>query len=81
MMAKYIYEYNNWPNFTWQQNSISAILGEVRFLQGKITGQMNMLGFATKEETNLTTLTLDVIKSSEIEGEKLDYDQVRSSIA
>jgi Fic family protein len=81
MMAKYIYEYNNWPNFTWQQNNISAILGEVRFLQGKITGQMNMLGFATKEETNLTTLTLDVIKSSEIEGEKLDYDQVRSSIA
>jgi Fic family protein len=81
MMAKYIYDYKNWPNFTWQQNRINAILGEVRFLQGKITGQMNMLGFATKEETNLTTLTLDVIKSSEIEGEKLDYEQVRSSIA
>ena len=42
---------------------------------------MNMLGFATKEEASLSTLTLDVIKSSEIEGEKLDYDQVRSSIA
>lgn len=42
---------------------------------------MNSLGFATKEEATLTTLTLDVIKSSEIEGEKLDYEQVRSSIA
>lgn len=50
-------------------------------MQGKIIGQMNTLGFATKEEATLTTLTLDVIKSSEIEGEKLDYDQVRSSIA
>lgn len=58
-----------------------AIFGEVRNLQGKIVGQMNMLGFATKEEASLSTLTLDVIKSSEIEGEKLDYDQVRSSIA
>lgn len=80
-MAKYIYEYKNWTNFSWQQGSINAIFGEVRNLQGKIIGQMNMLGFATKEEASLNTLTLDVIKSSEIEGEKLDYEQVRSSIA
>ncbi len=44
-------------------------------------GRMNTLGFSTKEEATLSTLTLDVIKSSEIEGEKLDYNQVRSSIA
>ena len=80
-MAKFIYEHKNWTNFTWQESRINAIFGEVRNLQGKVTGQMNTLGFATKEETTLTTLTLDVIKSSEIEGEKLDYDQVRSSIA
>ncbi len=80
-MAKYIYEYKNWPNFTWEEIRINAIFGEVRNLQGKVTGQMNTLGFATKEETTLTTITLDVIKSSEIEGEKLDYEQVRSSIA
>ncbi len=80
-MAKYIYEYKNWTNFTWRETDINAIFGEVRNLQGKIIGQMNTLGFATKEEATLTTLTLDVIKSSEIEGEKLDYDQVRSSIA
>lgn len=80
-MAKYIYEYNNWTNFTWRETDINALFGEVRNLQGKIIGQMNTLGFATKEEATLATLTLDVIKSSEIEGEKLDYDQVRSSIA
>ncbi len=80
-MAKYIYEYKNWTNFTWQETTINAIFGEVRNLQGKIIGQMNTLGFATKEEAALTTLTLDVIKTSEIEGEKLDYAQVRSSLA
>jgi Fic family protein len=81
LMAKYIYEYKNWPNFTWQERDINALFGEVRNLQGKLLGQMNTLGFATKEEAALNTLTLDVIKSSEIEGEKLDYEQVRSSIA
>lgn len=80
-MANYIYEYKNWTDFTWRETDINAIFGDVRNLQGKIVGQMNTLGFATKEEATLTTLTLDVIKSSEIEGEKLDYDQVRSSIA
>ena len=80
-MAKYIHEYKNWTSFTWRETDINAIFGEVRNLQGQIIGRMSTLGFATKEEATLTTLTLDVIKSSEIEGEKLDYDQVRSSIA
>jgi Fic family protein len=80
-MAKYIYEHKDWTRFTWQDAEISSVFGEVRNLQGKIIGQMNTIGFSTKEEATLTTLTMDVIKSSEIEGEKLDYDQVRSSIA
>lgn len=80
-VAKYIYQYKNWTDFTWREAEISVLFGEVRNLQGKIVAQMNTLGFATKEEANLSTLTLDVIKSSEIEGEKLDYVQVRSSIA
>lgn len=50
-------------------------------MQGKISGKMNALGFSSKEEVTLNTLTLDVVKSSEIEGEQLNYDQVRSSIA
>lgn len=80
-MAKYIYEYKNWTDFTWQDLVINSIFGEVRLLQGKIIGQMNALGFSAKEEATLTALTLDVVKSSEIEGELLNYEQVRSSIA
>lgn len=80
-MAKYIYEHNNWIDFTWDDKAINALFGEVRLMQGKIIGQMNALGFAAKEEATLTALTLDVVKSSEIEGELLNYDQVRSSIA
>lgn len=78
---KYIYEYKEWTNFTWDNTVINAVFGEVRNLQGKISGQMNALGFSSKEEVALKTLTMDVVKSSEIEGEQLDYDKVRSSIA
>lgn len=80
-MAKYIYEHKNWTHFTWNDKAINPLFGEVRLLQGKIIGQMNALGFSAKEEATLTALTLDVVKSSEIEGELLNYDQVRSSIA
>lgn len=80
-MAKYIYQNKNWTDFTWNDKAINAVFGEVRLMQGKIIGQMNALGFSAKEEATLTALTLDVVKSSEIEGELLNYDQVRSSIA
>ena len=80
-MAKYIYQYKSWPNFTWNETDIQVLLGKLRHLQGKIFGQISALGFSIKEETLLSTLTLDVVKSSEIEGEILNYEQVRSSIA
>jgi Fic family protein len=80
-MAKYIYEQSNWTHFTWQDKNINQIFGEVRLLQGKIIGQMNSLGFSAKEEATLSAITLDVVKSSEIEGELLNIEQVRSSIA
>ncbi len=80
-MATYIYEYDNWPKFSWNDKQIGLILGKVRHLQGKIYGQMGALGFLIKEETILSAITLDVLKSSEIEGEILNYEQVRSSIA
>ena len=80
-MAKYIYEYNNWTDFSWHDKAINAVFGEVRLMQGKIIGQMNTLGFSAKEEATLNALTLDIVKSSEIEGELLNHDQVRSSIA
>lgn len=80
-MSKYIYEHKNWTAFQWQDKAINAVFGEVRLMQGKVIGQMNALGFSAKEEATLTALTLDVVTSSEIEGELLNYDQVRSSIA
>lgn len=80
-MTKYIYQYEQWPHFRWDDIEINGILGRVRHLQGKILGQMASLGFSIKEETLLSTLTIDVLKSSEIEGETLNYEQVRSSIA
>jgi len=80
-MAKYIYQYSNWPNFTWDEKEIQVLLGKLRHLQGKIFGQISALGFSIREDTMLSTLTLDVLKSSEIEGEILNYEQVRSSIA
>jgi len=80
-MAKYIYQYAQWPQFIWNDLEINVILGKVRHLQGKIIGQMGALGFTIKEESLLSTLTLDVLKSSEIEGVTLNYEQVRSSIA
>ena len=80
-MQKYIYEYSNWPQFYWREREISALFGEVRNLQGRLFAQMNMLGFSTKEQASLATMTLDVLKTSEIEGEHLAYEHVRSSIA
>lgn len=80
-MPTYIYEHKHWTDFTWQDKVINALFGQVRLMQGKIIGQMNALGFNAKEEATLTALTLDVVKTSEIEGEILNYNQVRSSIA
>ena len=77
----YIYEQKNWPKFAWDTELITKILGSVRHRQGKILGQMQALGFQIQEETMLKALTMDVMKSSEIEGELLNPEQVRSSIA
>jgi Fic family protein len=77
----YIHQRKDWPKFTWDAKVITPLLGEVRHKQGKILGVMQGLGFRLQEETVLKTLTLDVVKSSEIEGEQLNPEQVRSSIA
>ncbi|GGB10529.1 Fic family protein [Puia dinghuensis] len=80
-MALYIYERKEWPNFFWKQENIAPKLAEVRHHQGRLLGRMEGIGFSLQAEANLHTLTLDVLKSSEIEGEILNPDQVRSSIA
>ncbi|PCH74997.1 MAG: cell filamentation protein Fic [Flavobacteriaceae bacterium] len=81
MFKPYIYQNKNWPNFNWDDKSLIHLLSEVRNLQGKIVGKMEALGFSLRNEAVLETLTLDVLKSSEIEGEILDVEQVRSSLA
>jgi len=82
MMKKLaIHSRKNWTAFSWNEDLVSPLQSEVIRMQGKISGLMLALGFSKKEEAVLNTLTLNVLKSSEIEGENLDYAQVRSSIA
>jgi Fic family protein len=78
---QYIYERDDWPAFRWDDGAIAAKLATVRHRQGRLLGRMEGLGFDQRNEAMLRTLTQDVVKSSEIEGETLDIGQVRSSIA
>jgi Fic family protein len=77
----YIHELQDWPRFDWNRERLAEPLGDVRHRQGRLIGHMEALGFNLRQEAVLRTLTADVMKSSEIEGEKLDAEQVRSSIA
>lgn len=77
----YIYEQNGWPNFVWDQQKLAEKLVLVSRRQGWLLGRMEGLGLTLRNEAVLQTLTQDVIKSSEIEGETLNQDQVRSCIA
>jgi Fic family protein len=80
-MTAYIHQHTNWRHFTWQSERIALLLGKVRNMQGQILGKMQMLGFELQDEAVLATLTLNILKSTEIEGEFLNAEQVRSSLA
>ena len=80
-MVNYIYEQNDWPHFRWDQGALATLLADVRHRQGRLLGRMEGLGFLHRNEALLQTMTQDVLKTSEIEGDKLDPDQVRSSLA
>ena len=77
----YIHELQHWPRFDWSREDLAEALADVRHRQGRLIGHMEALGFRLRQEAVLETITADVLKSSEIEGEKLDAEQVRSSIA
>src|SRR5271154_5314966 len=77
----YIWEQGHWPSLTWDSTRLATLLGHVSREQGRLLGRMQNLGFELRREAQLSTLTEDVVRSSEIEGEKLDSNQVRSSIA
>jgi Fic family protein len=80
-LTRYIYQLPEWPQFQWDKEILVTPLADIRHRQGRVLGRMEGLGFPLQREAELATLTLDVLKSSEIEGERLDADQVRSSIA
>src|SRR4051812_33688847 len=80
-MFQYVHELPDWPDFRWDLGRVTKQLAAVRLRQGRLIGRMQALGFRQQEEAVLTTLTEDVLKSSEIEGEIFDRDQVRSLIA
>src|ERR1700738_1151199 len=77
----HIWEQEHWPALTWDSARLATLLGQVSREQGRLLGRMQDLGFELRREAQLSTLTEDVVRSSEIEGEKLDSAQVRSSIA
>ena len=78
---RYIHELPSWPKFEWRSDRLSEPLAAVRHRQGRLIGRMEALGFGLKEEAVLRTVTQDVLKTSEIEGQILDPNQVRSSVA
>lgn len=80
-MSTYIHELEHWPDFSWRADTLAAQLATARHKQGLLAGRMEALGFPVRDEALLQTLTNDALKTSEIEGEKLDVEQVRSSVA
>ena len=79
--TQYIHRQPDWPKYRWDRKKLATALASVRHQQGRLIGHMEALGFPLQQEAVLQTLTEDVVKSSEIEGEKLDASHVRSSIA
>jgi len=77
----YIYQLKDWPDFFWDTDPLLPLVSKVRDLQGRLIGRMEGMGFELREEAVLATLTEDVVKSSAIEGEFLNPDEVRSSVA
>ena len=77
----YLHERENWWKFTYDSHKVMTELGKVRAKQGLMLGRMSSLGFDFQEDALLTTLSQELVSSSEIEGELLDRQQVRSSIA
>src|SRR5262245_10637663 len=77
----FIHELEGWPGLSWDEERVAGLLGSVRLRQGRLLGRMELFGFHQQQETVLRTLTEDVVKTSDIEGETLDPAQVRSSLA
>ena len=80
-MSAFIHELDGWPDLRWRHAQVAAPLAAARLEQGRLIGQLEALGFKVRDDAVLRAITDEVVKSSEIEGERLDADQVRSSVA
>jgi Fic family protein len=80
-LSQYIHQLDRWPEFQWNYGAFADKLAQIRHQQGRLFGRMEAFGFHFQQESLLKTLTSDVVKTSEIEGEHLDTEQVRSSLA
>ncbi len=78
---KYLYQQPNWREFEFDNNKLQEVLCKIKKAQGYLLGKMDSLGFEIKDSAQLKSLTENIIKSCEIEGEILDFNQVRSSVA
>lgn len=77
----YIQEQPNWTEWQWSDKKLLPLVSRVRLLQGRLLGKLQTLGFDLNVEAQLDAVTLEVVKTSEIEGEALNNEQVRSSVA
>ena len=80
-MTKYLWQKNEWPNLTWESEALLAPLGECRLLQGKLLSKVASLGFNLEHQAQAEILIEEAMKTSAIEGEQLDVQSVRSSVA
>src|SRR5215470_17988932 len=78
---RYLYLEKNWPRFTWDAERLVPYLSAARYKQGLLLGRMQDLGYQLKKEATLAALTEETVKSSAIEGEELNPESVRSSLA
>ena len=78
---RYIHEYENWWQFRYDSQQIMNVLGRVRAKQGSLIGRMMSLGFDSQDEAMLSNMSIELVRSSEIEGKELNLEEVRSSIA
>jgi len=78
---RYLYQNKDWPHFRWDAERLASHLSSTRYKQGLLLGKMQDLGYQLKTEATLAALTEETVKSSAIEGEELNPESVRSSLA
>jgi len=78
---KYIWQSRHWPNLVWNADQVEQQLGRTRFCQGKLLSKIDAVGVALSQEARADVLTEEAVKTSAIEGEQIDRQSVRSSVA